>query len=80
LTKTITFPYTRFPARPSPAFPNRTFVDRPALATTIEYQGRLFPSRFFSIIDSGADKGVPKYQTYIKTLLHDALVKEAEED
>lgn len=24
-------------------------------------------------------KGVPKYQTYIKTLLHDALVKEAGE-
>lgn len=25
-------------------------------------------------------KGVPKYQTYIKTLLHEALVKEASED
>lgn len=25
-------------------------------------------------------KGVPKYQTYIKTLLHEALVKEAEGD
>ena len=24
-------------------------------------------------------KGVPKYQSYIKTLLHEALVKEAEE-
>ena len=24
-------------------------------------------------------KGVPKYQTYMKTLLHDALVKEAQE-
>lgn len=24
-------------------------------------------------------KGVPKYQTYIKTLLHEALVKEAQE-
>ena len=25
-------------------------------------------------------KGVPKYQTYIKTLLHEALVKEAAEE
>jgi len=25
-------------------------------------------------------KGVPKYQTYIKTLLHEALVKEATDD
>ncbi len=24
-------------------------------------------------------KGVPKYQTYMKTLLHDALIKEAQE-
>lgn len=25
-------------------------------------------------------KGIPKYQTYIKTLLHEALAKEARED
>ncbi len=24
-------------------------------------------------------KGVPKYQTYMKTLLHDALIREAQE-
>jgi predicted DNA binding CopG/RHH family protein len=25
-------------------------------------------------------KGIPKYQTYIKTLLHEMLVKEAEDE
>jgi hypothetical protein len=55
LTQTLTLPYTRFRSHPSPAFPNRRSVDRPAIETSIGYQGRIFPSPFFSIIDSGAD-------------------------
>ncbi len=56
MIRSITFSYTRFPAIPSPIFPNRTYIERPAVQTTIEYQGQLFPQLFFSIIDSGADK------------------------
>lgn len=58
MIRTITFPYIRFPAYPTDAFPVRTFIERPALQTTIEYQGKVFPNFFFSIIDSGADSCV----------------------
>jgi len=54
---TITIPYIRFPSLPSAAFPLRTYVDRPALETKIEYQGSISTS-FYSIIDSGADSCV----------------------
>lgn len=54
MIRTITLPYVRFPALNSPAFPLRTFVDRPAIATKIECQGSLSVA-FYSIIDSGAD-------------------------
>jgi hypothetical protein len=54
----FSFPYIRFPAVPTPTFPARNFVDRPALETRIEYQGTIFPLSFFSIIDSGADSCV----------------------
>jgi len=56
--RSVSFPYIRFPALPSPAFPTRISVDRPALETRIEYQGTIFPLSFFSIIASGADSCV----------------------
>jgi len=55
--RTIIIPYTRFPSAPSQAFPNRHYVDRPALETQIEFQGQKSP-QFYSIIDSGADSSV----------------------
>ncbi len=55
MIQSISFPYIRLPSIPSPAFPNRTFVDCPALITNIEYRGKVFPQNFYSIIDSGAD-------------------------
>ncbi len=58
MIRSVSFPYIRFPALPSPAFPTRISVDRPALETRIEYQGTIFPLSFFSIIDSGADSCV----------------------
>lgn len=58
MIKTITFPYTRFPAAPSAAFPNRTYIDRPALETTVQFGSKTFPRSFFAIIDSGADSCV----------------------
>jgi hypothetical protein len=57
LSTTITLSYTRFLALPSPAFPNRTYVDRPVLATKIDFGGIVSP-QFYSIIDSGADSCV----------------------
>lgn len=57
MSATITLRYTRFPALPSPAFPSRTHIDRPVLATRIEVGGIISPP-FYSIIDSGADSCV----------------------
>ncbi|MBI4522773.1 MAG: hypothetical protein HY695_03045 [Deltaproteobacteria bacterium] len=58
MIQTVSVPYIRFFVPPSPAFPTRSFVDRPALVTNIEYRGKIFPINFFSIIDSGADSCV----------------------
>ena len=55
MIQTLVEPYTRFPLQPTPAFPNATYVDRPALLTSIKYQGNSLSTNFYSLVDSGAD-------------------------
>lgn len=54
-------------------------TDRNGLAATLGHLALWGATGGENLSLSEPPKGVPKYQTYMKTLLHDALVREARE-